>query len=559
MKTATVFLAILTTAWSLISAQDLPEGVVQLPISGFRANQHPNPRINNDPRFRKRSTNGTVPVTLDNQFTFYSTEIELGTPPQKIEILIDTGSSDFWVIASNNPFCSTDPTVIEDGHGVDCNGLTFNNNKSSTFQFNSSGPSDDFTIQYGDGTQAHGYWGTDVLDISGAILKNTSVAVAFQTNATSGIMGISFVGLESTFMYNGDNAAVPNKVKPFTYPNVPVLMVSRGYIAKNAYSLWLNDINAAQGSLLFGGVDHAKYSGTLQTVPIVNTIDGITTPIEMTVILSSLGMVDNSGKSATIMNGNIPALLDSGTSLTYLPSDVVEVIGESLNGTYSDQVGFYVVACNIGGSKGGLVYNFSGAKITVTLEQLMLALIEQDGSPATFSDGTPACALGIAPATGSIILGDTFLRNAYVVYDLDDYEISLANANLDASDSKIEAIQSTVPSASAAPSYSNTAFASSINVNAPTGLRFSDQGTYAGARLTSVKLGSLVTSGSLPTQVYTSIVATDISAPTSSTFVAPTFAVSPSKGGAKNSATSLKFSGACLMVMMMAVGSALLI
>jgi yapsin 1/2 len=232
----------------------------------------------------------------------------------------------------------------------------------------------------------------------------------------------------------------------------------------------------------------------------------------------------------------------------------VEVIGEALDGTYSSDIGFYVVACNAGGSKGGLTYNFSGAEITVTLEQLMFALTTDDGSPATFNDGTLACALGINPSTDDsspMILGDTFLRNAYVVYDLDDFEVSLANAVLDSSDSSIEAIQSTVPSATAAASYSSTQLATQVNVQTPTGLTFSDVGTYAGGGASSVS-GTLATGSNVLSSIQTAL-----SVPTTNSLQVNTAtgsstaqSSSSSTGSKKNAGTTLKLSGACLGLMM---------
>lgn len=53
------------------------------------------------------------------------------------------------------------------------------------------------------------------------------------------------------------------------------------------------------------------------------------------------------------------------------------------------------------------------------------------------------------------MLGDTFLRNAYVVYDLQNNQISLAQTNFNATDSNVREIVSGangVPGASSAPS-----------------------------------------------------------------------------------------------------------
>ena len=73
------------------------------------------------------------------------------------------------------------------------------------------------------------------------------------------------------------------------------------------------------------------------------------------------------------------------------------------------------------------------------------------------SNGEPVCAIGILPSSYKFaLLGDTFLRNAYVVYDLENDQIALAQANANTTDSNIEAIVSTIPSATPASLYSAT-------------------------------------------------------------------------------------------------------
>ena len=76
-------------------------------------------------------------------------------------------------------------------------------------------------------------------------------------------------------------------------------------------------------------------------------------------------------------------------------------------------------------------------------------------SSGTFSDGSPACVFRIQSIEGNAILGDTFLRSAYVVYDLSNKVIGLAQTVFDTTDSNIvpfASISAQIPGATAAPS-----------------------------------------------------------------------------------------------------------
>jgi hypothetical protein len=81
------------------------------------------------------------------------------------------------------------------------------------------------------------------------------------------------------------------------------------------------------------------------------------------------------------------------------------------------------------------------------------------------SDGTKICLFGIAPAgSSSAVLGDTFIRSAYLVYDLSNNEISIAQTKFNTTASNVVEIttgSSAVPDA--------TAVASPVAASAGTG------------------------------------------------------------------------------------------
>jgi hypothetical protein len=234
-------------------------------------------------------------------------------------------------------------------------------------------------------------------------------------------------------------------------------MVDNGLITSNAYSLWLDDLGANIGSILFGGVDTEKYVGKLQTVSILQ-IPGENP--QFYINMSGLALSVNGSIEATYGHTSLPApaVLDSGTSLTFLPEPIVASIFQDLNGTYDTQnPGF--VPCSLINEDIRLNFTFSTASVSVRIKEMMTST--QPG--ATMEDGTQGCALGIVPTSGrSSVLGDTFLRSAYVVYDMENNEISLANTNFNASGSgdgsgSVLEIGATVPGATVVSSSATTA------------------------------------------------------------------------------------------------------
>lgn len=416
-----------------IATTDSPDGTLHI---GFKAKRSADSH-GHDESLRKRDD--TLQVPLDNLYTYYNVELELGTPAQTFNLLIDTGSSDLWVISETNRYCARTAAQFSSSSYFNCSiSGTFAAGDSSTYQFNNS----DFFIRYGDGTVAEGDWGMDTLTFSGQEITDMSFGLGNTTNSTMGVLGIGYPSNEATTVLSN----------PYTYANLPMRLAQAGIINTPAYSLWLNDINADEGNILFGGVDHAKYSGDLVSVPVLKASASATKPTSFTIAFDSL-LFTTDGSSEEVLTDTIEALLDSGTSLSYFPRNVAADLLDAFDASYHSQLGYYVQSCNLEGS---LDYSFNGANISVPFSSLLLPVTSRTG-PAYFSNGEPVCAIGILPSSYKFaLLGDTFLRNAYVVYDLENDQIALAQANANTTDSNIEAIVSTIPSATPASLYSAT-------------------------------------------------------------------------------------------------------
>lgn len=373
--------------------------------------------LDNVPKLRKRAD--TILQRLDNMDYLYYANISIGTPPQELRLHIDTGSSDIWVESADSSLCMqpTDPCAST---------RTFNYNESSTY----SKVADDFSISYVDGEYAKGDYGKDIFYFDdGSNVTGLQFGIGLSSSSSEGIMGIGF----------NLNEVQVQRLGKAPYRNLVDVMADQGLIKSRAYSLWLNDLDATTGQILFGGVDTAKFHGSLTTLPI-DKREGETQAREFAITLTSVTLVNDVADTLTITKSGfeVAALLDTGSTYTYLPTDLAAALTDQVGAQMVDSLGCAIVPCDVRSYNGSITYGFSGANITVALRELIVDAYDNDGNLATYSDGTPLCYFGILDAAGgSNVLGDTFLRSAYVVYDLDNEEISLAQTLYNVTDSNI--------------------------------------------------------------------------------------------------------------------------
>uniref|UniRef100_A0A060T5M8 ARAD1C13772p n=1 Tax=Blastobotrys adeninivorans TaxID=409370 RepID=A0A060T5M8_BLAAD len=426
--------------------------------------------------------------TLTNQYNYYYlVNITVGDPPQQFQAHLDTGSSDLWVIDKDNPLCATtDEEYLMALRFIEytaCNASgTFDPDASTTL----NRTDEDFFALYADSRAAQGKFAYDDVSVAGATIKQMKLGIAEVTNCTM-VLGIGLPANEfATMRYNKE-----------TYPNLPARLAQDGIINTNAYSLWLNDLNETKGSVLFGGVDHAKYEGTLQTFPVVDPplFDSQTT---LAVMMSGLTVSPKKDSDPVqLFSGNVPVILDSGSSISILPSQVVSQLGYALDGEEDYATGTFYTQCNY---EGYLEFEFNGFSIKVPFSDLLTPAPSIYGGIATFYDGTPMCSIGMMEGfyyDGPYVLGASFLRNAYVVYDLERMEISMAQAKFNVSESDIEAIDSNgVPSATRAQGYNQTAVTSLTMESITASVTFTTTGqVYTLASHTDYDFGDSTTGG----------------------------------------------------------------
>ena len=205
-------------------------------------------------------------------------------------------------------------------------------------------------------------------------------------------------------------------------------------------------------------MDTAKYKGNLVVLPVQPSSNSSSSDVsytDFTVALSSVSLVDAAGKTAfSQANIALPVILDSGTTDTYLPDSVVNPILNGV-GAINDPAFGTIVPCSLSASPATFSFGFGGTNgisITVPFSEFVNIIYLEDGKQPTFKNhGGTVCGFGLqSSGTGPILFGDTFLRSAYVVYDLSNNQIGMAQTNFNATSSNIVEISGTsLPGASA--------------------------------------------------------------------------------------------------------------
>ncbi|KAK9672112.1 hypothetical protein RND81_12G077200 [Saponaria officinalis] len=255
-------------------------------------------RLNVRTRVSKHSDPESAIVYLKNYMDVqYYGEIGIGTPPQRFNVVFDTGSANLWVPSSKCFF------------SIACYFHSRYNSRLSSTYSKINGKSN--KIPYGSGFVS-GYFSQDNVHIGGLLVKDQVFVEAraersFDLILTKfdGILGLGFqeisIGHATPLWYN---------------------MVQQGLVSHQIFSLWLNQdpYSAIGGEIVFGGVDQKHYVGDHSYVPVANNgywqID-----------IRGVNIADN--ETGHCSDG-CAAILDSGTSLLAGPPYVVEQLNHAI-------------------------------------------------------------------------------------------------------------------------------------------------------------------------------------------------------------------------------------
>ncbi|OTB11897.1 hypothetical protein K445DRAFT_77389 [Daldinia sp. EC12] len=408
----------------------------------------------------------TVPLANRSDVAYYAS-LDIGTPPQQVFVQLDTGSFELWV----NPDCSD---LAGSADVRFCQAVGHYDSSSSSTATQLAGSK---TLRYGIGTAKIQYFSDDIgLTGTDAKLKGVQFGVATETDDEfAGILGIG----------HGINVTT-------RYKNFVDELADQGVTDTKAFSLALGGKEEQEGVIIFGGIDTGKFTGTLKTLPILPAAESPDGVPRYWVNMSSLSLTPPSGAKKDYVNETMAVFLDSGATLTLLPTDLANSIAADFGAEATDANGLYPVDCSLNDLPGTLDFAFDGVTIKVPYNEVV-----REVRNAFFTQ----CYLGIMASDDFVLLGDTMLRSAYAVFDqtnnaihmaqyvncgtneieiTKETDVSTIKGDCDAPTSKTSSTESTSSSSSSSSPYSSPSKTSGGNT-AATGISTPGASTTAQA------------------------------------------------------------------------------
>ncbi|KAK3896347.1 vacuolar protease, partial [Staphylotrichum tortipilum] len=319
--------------------------------------------------------NHPVPISFMNQ---YFSEITIGNPPQSFKVALDTSSSNLWV-----------PSIQCDSIACFLHSK-YNSSASSTYKSNGTS----IEIRY-ISSILHGFVSQDTVTIGDITIKGQDFAEATSEPGP----GFGFVRYDGILGLGYDTISVNRIIPPF------YKMVEQKLVDEPVFAFYLDGPNG-ESEVVFGGVDKDKYEGKITTIPLRRRA-------YWEVDFESISY-DND--TAGIKNTG--AILDTSTSFITLPISLAEMVNAQLGAKKGFGGSQYFIDCSKRPSLKDITLNLAGYDFPLSPYDYIL-----EASGRCFS-----AFMGVEFAKPLAILGDTFLRRYYSIYDAGANTVGLAQA-----------------------------------------------------------------------------------------------------------------------------------
>ncbi|KAK9376009.1 aspartic peptidase domain-containing protein [Lipomyces chichibuensis] len=331
----------------------------------------------------RSSVKNVVQIDQNGSDISYYVNIQLGSDTSSVfSVVVDTGSYDLWVYSES---CTNISCISHRQFGPE-------NSTTLEVYYDKR-----FSISYGQG-KVSGVAATDYVEIAGYNMSLgfglvEDVANSFNAFPVDGVLGLS----ASDVQING-------------YPSIMAMLADGGLISRDVFAIDLGTgVNPNGGSIALGGVDTTRFTGEISFVDLANTQG-----------LWIVGVDDCyvNGKGENFSNKL--ALIDTGTTLILIPSDDALQIHKDLVGSAgvvrTDGIN-YVIACN---TTTELAFGFGGVQWTIDPSDYIGNTYDADGNCVTNIQGVSV------NGTSTWVMGASFLKGIYTVYDKDNMRVGFA-------------------------------------------------------------------------------------------------------------------------------------
>jgi hypothetical protein len=327
----------------------------------------------------------SIPLsTLTNEL--FTGQIGIGTPPQYLDVVFDTGSGNFFV---NSKLCSD----------YSCKkNKSYDHTLSDTYEPDNT----EINIKYATG-ELTGLLCKDTVKIGDVILSQQYFAEitdedgsVFIEYSFSGILGLGFSPLASS-------------------KTVPVLenIVNSAGLDWNVFAFFYSFQPAEAGEIAIGGLNLAKFEAPMHWVPLTEN------PYFWTVQIQDVRL---GATSLGLCEANCVAALDTGTTQFTAPSAALATMSQ-----------FFPTDCSTLETYPELIFVIDGQEYGLKPENY---IVSDDGGRKTQqkNEFQGKCqiaftALDVKPPSGPVwVLGNMFMSVYYTAFDRDNLRIGLAKA-----------------------------------------------------------------------------------------------------------------------------------
>lgn len=391
------------------------------------------------------------PFTGDIPWYPYSMNMGVGTPAQTQSMVVSLGHGDTFILYDG--LCLPGDDDSDPANLRDCSSGSFDDEKSTTFSYNSTDERQYHFREYVAGVPME-----DTITIGDQKMPNVSVLLATDTEIDTGILGLTGMWGSPAFVVDDNQTTIL------------MHMVEQEIIDSPAFSFHaVHDNNETTGSILFGAVDKGKFDGDLQRVQASFARDKYASYRSTNDLLEyNPGYFVNVSSAWTASPGEEPrqrlnpdlylleestefyAAVDPTFAISNLPAYITSPIYEAIRPSIWYNVNLITVECNrtdlnytlaleLGGAD-GYVLNVTMQDLIVPAESWYLTRPPTEATEFSEARGEERqCLFGIqnnlkgdyfkfegVNSPSRWVIGGLVLQNTYTVFDAANMEVALA-------------------------------------------------------------------------------------------------------------------------------------